>query len=152
MVALVARRRRAGWIGLVLTVFLALNTVVAEPASARSPERRLLRRHNYARTIRDVKYLRRSASLSRKAERHSRSMARRGYIYHTSCLSCVFSRYSWSVGGENVGVGASMRSLHRAFMNSRPHRRNILYRGYRYVGIGAVKSGGRMWVTVLFMG
>jgi uncharacterized protein YkwD len=45
-----------------------------------------------------------------------------------------------------------MKSLHLAFMDSAPHRRNILYRAYKYVGIGVVRSGGRMWVTVLFMG
>jgi uncharacterized protein YkwD len=79
-------------------------------------------------------------------------MAKSGHIYHSSCLSCQFSGYNWSVGGENVGVGSNMKSLHLAFMDSTPHRRNVLYRPYKYVGIGAVKSGGRMWVTVLFMG
>jgi uncharacterized protein YkwD len=153
MVAVAIRRRRAGWIGLFLATCVVLTALPAEPASAwSSPERDLLWRHNQARVTRDVKKYALSASLSLKAERHSLKMARSGYIHHSSCLSCSFNDYNWSVGGENVGVGSSMKSLHRAFMDSRPHRRNVLYRPYRYVGIGVVKSGGRMWVTVLFMG
>jgi uncharacterized protein YkwD len=153
MLAAALRRRKAGWIGLLLAASLALATVPADPASAwESPERALQWRHNHARWDRGIKKLVLSASLSRKAERHSQQMAKRGYIYHSSCLSCVFNDYSWSVGGENVGVGANMRSLHRAFMDSPPHRHNVLYREYRYVGIGAVRSNGRLWVTVLFMG
>lgn len=153
MLAVAIRRRLAGWIGLLLAISVVLTLVPAEPASAwSSSERALLWRHNHARVIRDIKKYTMSASLSLKAERHSQEMAKKGYIYHSSCLSCHFSSYSWSVGGENVGVGASMKSLHLAFMDSAPHRRNILYRAYKYVGIGVVKSGGRMWVTVLFMG
>jgi uncharacterized protein YkwD len=153
MLAVGIRRRRAGWIGLLLATSVALTLVPAESASAwSSPERALQWRHNRARVTRDIRKYTMSASLSLKAERHSQKMAKSGYIYHSSCLSCNFSSYSWSVGGENVGVGSSMKSLHRAFMDSAPHRRNILYRDYRYVGIGVVNSRGRMWVTVLFMG
>jgi uncharacterized protein YkwD len=153
MLASMIRRRRAGWIGLLLAASVVLTLVPSQPASAwSSPERALQWRHNQARWSRDTRKLVMSASLSRKAERHSLQMAKRGYIYHSSCLSCTFSDYSWSVGGENVGVGANMRSLHRAFMDSAPHRRNVLYREYRYVGIGAIRSNGRLWVTVLFMG
>lgn len=153
MLSLGVRRRRSGWIGLLMVVSVSLALLPAHTAQAwTSPERELQWRHNYQRKIRDIHRLRWSSSLSLKAERHSQKMARSGYIYHSSCLSCQFSSYSWSVGGENVGVGASMKSLHLAFMDSRPHRRNVLYRHYRYVGIGTVRSGGRMWVTVLFMG
>lgn len=149
-----AVHRRKAWLALVLAGSFALATLPGPPAQAafRSPEDELLRRHNYARLIRDVRKLQLSWSLSRRAEEHSREMAARGDLYHSSCLTCQFSGYSWSVGGENVGVGATAKSLHRAFMHSDPHRRNILYRDYRYIGVGAVRSGGRLWVTVLFYG
>jgi uncharacterized protein YkwD len=153
MHAVAIRRRKAGWIALLLAASLAFTATPARPAQAStSPERELQTRHNHARRTREIRTLEFSVSLSRKAEQHSQAMARKGYIYHTRCLSCVFDGYNWSVGGENVGVGATARGLHRAFMDSSPHRRNVLYREYRYVGIGAVRSGGRLWVTVLFMG
>jgi uncharacterized protein YkwD len=37
-------------------------------------------------------------------------------------------------------------------MHSAGHRANILKRGFRRVGVGAVKAGGCMWVTVIFYG
>jgi uncharacterized protein YkwD len=153
MLAVLTRRRKAGWIGFLLAASVVFSAVLAEPASAwSSPERALLWRHNTARQNQDIKGLILSASLSRKAESHSHQMAKKGYIYHSPCLSCRFEGYDWSVGGENVGVGANMRSLHRAFMDSAPHRRNVMHRSYKYVGIGAVRINGRLWVTVLFMG
>lgn len=65
----------------------------------------------------------------------------------------------WSRLGENVGYsrlsGASeedlVKRLHRAFMNSDGHRRNILG-DWTQVGIGVtVTSANQMWVTVNFM-
>jgi uncharacterized protein YkwD len=153
MLAVTVRRTKVGWIGLLLAMSVGLTTVLAEPAAAAgADEERLFRRHNYARVIRDGRKLHFSASLARKAESHAAQMANKGRIYHSSCLSCRFEGYNWSVGGENVGVGSSMRSLHRAFMDSAPHRKNVLYHAHRYVGIGVVEKGGRKWVAVLFMG
>jgi uncharacterized protein YkwD len=37
-------------------------------------------------------------------------------------------------------------------MHSAGHRANILKRGFRRVGVGAVKARGCMWVTVIFYG
>jgi len=154
MLAVALRRRRAGWIALLLAASIVLTAAPANAAKTtwNSAEGELGWRHNRARIHRGIHKIVKSESLARKAERHSQAMAQKGYIYHTRCLTCVFDGYSWSVGGENVGVGATMKGLHEAFMDSAPHRRNILYRDYRYVGIGAVRSGGRLWVTVLFMG
>ena len=56
----------------------------------------------------------------------------------------------WRVLGENVGFGGDVRSLHKAFMESPAHRDNILFDRYRHVGVGVKRSGGLMWVTVVF--
>jgi uncharacterized protein YkwD len=79
-------------------------------------------------------------------------MADEGSIFHHSCLSCLVSGWEWEVVGENVGVGATVRSVHRALMDSRSHRRNILSRAFDKVGVGVVRSGGRIWVTEIFLG
>jgi uncharacterized protein YkwD len=79
-------------------------------------------------------------------------MANAGTIFHHACLSCLVSGSDWNVIGENVGVGGTVRSVHRAFMSSSGHRRNILLPGYTRVGVGVVKSGGRVWVTEIFVG
>jgi uncharacterized protein YkwD len=38
------------------------------------------------------------------------------------------------------------------FMESKPHRRNILRRGYDHAAVGVVKSDGSLWVTTIFYG
>jgi uncharacterized protein YkwD len=107
---------------------------------------------NRARENRDRPPLHLSQSLSRKAHRHSARMADKGSIFHHSCLSCLLSSWSWDAIGENVGVGSTVRSVHRALMDSRPHRRNILGRAFTKIGVGVVRSGGRVWVTEIFLG
>lgn len=59
---------------------------------------------------------------------------------------------SWSTLGENVGEGYSVSTLNQAFINSAPHRANMVNAAYNYVGIGVVTSGSTIWVTVDFVG
>lgn len=125
----------------------------ASPAGATtSSEENLFAMINRARENHDRRPLRLSQSLSRKAHRHSARMAEEGRIFHHSCLSCLLSAWDWDAIGENVGVGSTVRSVHRALMDSRPHRRNILSRAFIRVGVGVVRSGGRVWVTEIFLG
>lgn len=94
------------------------------------------------------------AKLSRYAKQHSREMASEGYLFHSSSdqLIKALSRYEWSLGGENVGVGGSLDSLETAFMQSKEHRKNILRRQFDHTAIGVVHDGDRLWVTVIFYG
>jgi hypothetical protein len=56
--------------------------------------------------------------------------------------------HNWRVVGENVGVGPGVSDIETAFMNSSPHRANILDSDYTEVGIGtAVGKDGRVYVT-----
>jgi uncharacterized protein YkwD len=93
-----------------------------------------------------------SDQLTRMARRHSRRMARAGQLFHHSCLSCRFPNGSWTALGENVGVGSSVRAVHRMMMESTTHRNVILGALFQRVGIGVVKQGGRFWVTEIFFG
>lgn len=91
-----------------------------------------------------------SASLSRRAHRHSERMADSGSLFH-SCLDCG-KRRSYSTMAENVGAGGSLGAVHNALMSSSGHRENILGPDFRRVGVGVVRRGGRVWVTELFAG
>ena len=52
---------------------------------------------------------------------------------------------------ENVGFGPDTTALQNAFMNSPPHRANILG-DYNRVGVGAAFDGnGTLWVTLDFI-
>jgi uncharacterized protein YkwD len=79
-------------------------------------------------------------------------MAEEGELFHSEDLRGVLDGVEWSLGGENVGVGSSLSDLQAAFMASKPHRRNILQKGFDHVALGVVKSGGNFWVTVIFYG
>jgi uncharacterized protein YkwD len=43
-------------------------------------------------------------------------------------------------------------SVQDAFMDSPPHRTNVLNRAFRNVAIGAARVDGVLWVTVFFYG
>jgi uncharacterized protein YkwD len=106
---------------------------------------------NRAREDHDRDKLRLSERLSNKARRHSRAMADEGTIFHSDLRKTV-EDFVWSLAGENVGMGPSMISLHKAFMNSPPHRENVLDRRFERVGIGVVWRDGTAFITVLFLG
>jgi uncharacterized protein YkwD len=114
--------------------------------------RQMLTETNDDRVARDRRAVRLNAKLSDLARRHSRAMARQGRLFHTADPERYYLRgIRWSAWGENVGYTTEdARDLQRRFMDSRPHRENILTRRFDHVAIGAVRKGGRLWVTVFF--
>ncbi len=83
------------------------------------------------------------------ARAHSRRMMDQDHLHHNPDLARVTT--GWLRLGENVGVGPGVASLHQAFMDSPPHRDNILGE-WHYVGIGVEReSATKIWVTVVFM-
>lgn len=78
----------------------------------------------------------------------SRQMASSGTLAHNPSLASQVSGYRYV--GENVGYGPDAGTIHRAFMNSAPHRANILDGDYTEVGVAVVESDGRLWVTQVF--
>lgn len=126
---------------------------LAPPAGALNRlESRLLRKVNYARENHGLRQLRASDWLSVKAHRHSARMARRGTLYHTGCLSCMFRTRRWDKVGENVGLAAHVRRVHRLMMRNSGHRSNILGRGYHSIGVGVKATRRGVWVTEIFWG
>jgi uncharacterized protein YkwD len=114
-------------------------------------EHAVILRMNEVRRRHGLRPLRHSAPLAAAADFHSRDMARKGYFEHDSANGTAFWRRierfypsrgfrSWTVG-ENLlwatdTYGATFAV--REWMQSPPHRENILTRGWREVGIGAV--------------
>lgn len=83
------------------------------------------------------------------ARYHSERMAAAGTIWHTPDLTSQVS--GWKYLGENVGVGPTVDALHTAFMNSPPHRANIIDPDFTEVAVGvAVDSSGQIYVTEIF--
>ena len=94
--------------------------------------------------------LRLDPQLSQVARTHTRAMTRRNELFHSSPSQLARRVTRWKLLGENVGLGSTVTSLHRAFMSSSGHRANILRDQFRHVGIGVKRRNGRLWVTVIF--
>lgn len=105
---------------------------------------------NLERTLLLQHKLRMDPELSHAARKHSGVMLRKDRLFHTIKLGDRIT--GWQVIGENVGYGYGIEPLHAAFMDSKGHRENILYAGYRHVGVGVKKKDGKTWVTVIFEG
>ncbi|MGH2700410.1 MAG: CAP domain-containing protein [Actinomycetota bacterium] len=111
-------------------------------------ERGFARKINRARSGHDLRKLSLDPELSRVAIRQTRTMVNKNRLYHPPNLGRRVTR--WISLGENAGQGDTVASLHKAFMSSSPHKANILNRGFRFVGVGAKRARGHLWVTVVF--
>jgi uncharacterized protein YkwD len=111
----------------------------------------VIERINQIRRGHGLRGLRNNGRLAAAADYHSKDMARKGYFEHDSANGTSFWRRierfypsrgfrSWTVG-ENLLWGSNSYGAAfavREWMNSPPHRANILSREWREVGIGAV--------------
>jgi uncharacterized protein YkwD len=111
----------------------------------------LLRATNASRGRFGVAKLTLNREMSQVARRHSLAMAHADELFHTHDASVYLDGISWHAWGENVGfTPGDVESVQEAFMDSAPHRTNILNRGFRDVAVGAVRVDGVLWVTVFF--
>lgn len=142
-----ARVRRSGPAGCASS---SANPHAVAYTAARSAVLCLLNRERRKRGLSGLRYNRR---LAKAAGRHAWDMVRKGYFAHDSLDGRDFvdrimrTRYvrgrrgGWILG-ENLAWGsgsrATPRSIVRAWMRSRGHRRNILSRRYREIGVALV--------------
>jgi uncharacterized protein YkwD len=98
--------------------------------------------------------VRASSALTRSAQAHSRDMVARGYFSHVTpggenprqrVVHCGYARKRGARKvGETIAWGSGRRGtpaeLVRLFMGSAPHRRILLDRRFRDVGIGLVPA------------
>jgi uncharacterized protein YkwD len=135
---------------------------LASTASARglsSSETSLLKAMNGARTSRGLAPLRADFRLTRVARTHSADMLHTNVFSHGSFSARV--RASGAAGpifGENLAWGpASATWVVNAWLASPEHRAILLRRGFRRVGIGALRGtfsgmAGALVVTADFAG
>ena len=100
---------------------------------------------NKERTTRGIRKLRRNKRLDLASVRHARSMAARDFFAHGNFVGRIRSANylrgarGWRLG-ENIAWGSGSlgtpAEIVDAWMRSAGHRRNILNRGFREIGIG----------------
>lgn len=118
-------------------------------------ERAVVRLINAYRERNGVPALLVGPALSRAAHAHSADMARRGYFDHGSFVTRL-RRFGVRAPyvGENIASGTrplSPATIVRMWIQSPPHRENLLDRGFRRVGIG-LAGGSTLMATADFAG
>lgn len=125
-------------------------SALPSPENVRQVEQTVLCLVNAERTKRGLPRLRDNTRLETAAERHSLDMVRRSFFAHDSPTGASPSdrvkqtgylrgARGWSVG-ENIAYGtggyATPQSIVDGWMDSPPHKRNILHRGFAEIGVG----------------
>lgn len=115
---------------------------------------------NATRAAHGLKRMKRGRLLERYAKAHSRKMALtyQGLVHGDPQEWALHHGGStwWSYWGENIGATATeqadpIAALHKAFMASPDHRRNILRPAFRVMGIGLYRDDrGITWETQAF--
>lgn len=144
-----------------LVLSLSPSPVAASPIHARTDVRvqvgtdawQVFKATNASRAASHLVNLQLNRAMSQIARRHSLAMAHAGELFHTTEVSVYLDGVEWHAWGENVGyTPGDVASLQKEFMNSPPHRENILDGAFHQVAIGAVRVDGTLWVTVFFYG
>jgi uncharacterized protein YkwD len=154
MLAVPARRQgsRLAVSALIALILVGLHHGPAA-ASTVDDEAQLRRMINHERIEASLARLSVGHRLTRVARQHSVEMSGTSRLYHNPELATDLRTVPFRIAGENVGVGGSIEVLHQAFMDSPPHRHNVLRQSFEKVGIGVVYGAdGRLWVTVVFFG
>jgi len=151
--------RRHKFISAVLLGLIVLTSMVAvapTPAGAQSTadEGALFAATNQSRAANGLPPLQYDPWASNVANNWANWLAGTQVLQHNPNLVSQIETQAapdWTRIGENVGFGPSVASLENAFMNSPPHRSNILGQ-YNRVGIGATRdTNGTLWVVVDFI-
>jgi len=108
-------------------------------------EYRSLKLHNNTRKNHDLRPLCVHPKLQKAARAHSANMIRRDFFSHGDVGRRLENYgYNWRTYGENIAWGSGDRgapgSIFRGWMNSSGHRKNILTRSFREVGIGTASG------------
>ncbi|MBI2704519.1 MAG: hypothetical protein HYX32_04415 [Actinobacteria bacterium] len=124
----------------------------ASPAQAADPGAVTdwVQRINAARAANGVGPLQIDGQLQQLAQDRSDANGRTGMLAHTPSMSAGLTS-NWQKLGENVGVGPSRDIIWTAFINSTPHRTNILDPSFTHIGIGETVVNGQIWITQRFM-
>ena len=148
-------------VSVALVLSLSPPPVAASPLHARTNVRvqvgtdawQVFKATNASRAGSHLAALKLNRAMSQVARRHSLAMAHAGKLFHTTDVSVYLDGIDWHAWGENVGyTPGDVAGLQQAFIDSPPHRENILNGAFQQVAIGAVRVDGTLWVTVFFYG
>jgi hypothetical protein len=136
------------WLTAAAVAGALLVSLVVVPAASASSASSFVSLVNSSRASHGLKGYAVSSQLTSVALGQAERMAAQGRLYHNPSLASQVT--GWKYVGENVGYGPDVSSLFQAFMNSSPHRANILDHDFTQIGVGAVTKNGTLWVSMVF--
>lgn len=131
-----------------LTAPTAPTTTTPKPTEADSYQGQLLTLVNVERTKAHLQPLALINCVDAYSDSWAATMARTGTLGNQN-MTPVAAACNAHGAGENVGQGPiTAQAMMASWMNSAPHRANILNPVYSYVGVGAAKSSTGSWFAV----
>lgn len=131
---------------IILTLFLIAGC--GQQKSTEINPTALLDLHNQERIKNNLEPLKLDDFLGEYAINHSEWMAKKNILQHSN-ISNLLGRYK--TVGENIAWNQpNEKSVHNAWMNSRPHRANILNAKFKLIGFGMKTNskGQPYWCAV----
>jgi hypothetical protein len=118
-----------------------------------SPEQALLQSANHERTTRGLAPLKWSAELAEAAQKHALRMAQENTISHQFPGEPPMQERAARTGAhfsslaENVAEGPDAATIHAEWMNSPPHRANLLDPHLNSIGIAVAMNNGTLFAV-----
>jgi uncharacterized protein YkwD len=142
----------------VLTATVSADSKPGEKFEVSEEEKTILDLTNQERARQKLPPLKFHPLLMRAARDHTNNMAKQSKLDHTLDGKGPLERtkalgYGSGWIGENIAAGDAFlpKDAFKIWMNSKPHRENMLNPTYAYIGIGAARSsGGEYYYTQVF--
>jgi uncharacterized protein YkwD len=125
----------------------------SEPAEPSATEQALLDAANREREARGLQPFEWNVSLASAARTHAQKMAQAGTLSHqfpgemNLGYRVRMAELHFTKAAENVALGPSAAVIHKAWMNSPPHRDNLLDRELDSIGIAVVERDGQLFAV-----
>ncbi|MBA4066231.1 MAG: CAP domain-containing protein [Isosphaera sp.] len=151
-----ARRPFAALLALVLAPLAAAQDKKDKDGKPTKEEQAVIDLTNAERKKADLPPLAAAPKLTAAARGHAANMAKQDKLNHTLDDKTFADRakdagYKYRALGENIAWGqAGPKEVVEGWMNSKPHKENILKDEYTEIGVGVAKNakGERYWVQV----
>jgi uncharacterized protein YkwD len=146
-------------LAILAVALVGLGVTADEPPSPATTEKEVVALTNAERKKNDLPVLRANPLLAKVARAHSENMAKQGKMEHELDGKTPFDRikgvgYKYFWAGENIAYGddnITPQTILSGWMDSKPHRANILHEKYSEIGVGVARDDkGRVYYTQVF--
>ena len=137
--------------GLIISLSFPLPQCAQRPIT--TPDQALFEAANHERTSRGLPPLQWDTSLAATAKQHALRMARQNLLSHQFPGEPDFATRArnagalFSAAAENVAEGPNADSIHRQWMNSPPHRQNLLDPDLDSIGVATADRNGQLFAV-----